>query len=103
MINMNDQYTIKVSGGEIGHIGPEYRNSSVSQDDAILKELQELQQKLKETDRGIARMVGDLQDAVKKQDKPKIREMIQDLTTGTIGAVIEGLASATLKTFFGLS
>ena len=101
---MGDEFKIMVNGGEIGHIGhTEYHNSSAPQNDPILAELQELQQKLKETDRGIARMVGDLQEAVKKQDKPKIREMIQDLTTGTIGAVIEGVASATLKTFFGLS
>lgn len=102
---MGNRYTTIVKGGTVnGHVGhTEYHYSSAPQDnDAILKELQELQEKLKKTDRGIARMVGDLEEAVKKQDKPKVKEMIQDLTTGTIGAVIAELASATLKKFLGL-
>ena len=101
---MGDQFTIHVSGGTItGNVGhTEYHNSSASQDDAILKELQGIQQTLAQTEPMASRAVGELRDAIREHDQPKISSTIRDLTTGTIVSVIAELASAALKKFLGL-
>ena len=76
--------------------------ASTSQDDAILKELQGIQEKLAQTEPMASRVVGELRDAIREHDQPKISSTIRDLTTGTIGSVIAELASAALKKFLGL-
>ena len=91
---MGNQYTNNVSGGtvygNVGHV--EYHNGSTPQDEAILKELQELQQKVEEIDSSAAYMIGELRNAIEEQNQPKISTMIRNLTTGAIGSVIAELA-----------
>ena len=95
--------SVNIIGTAYGDVHQERFNGSTSQNEVILQDLRNLQQKLAETDSGIARMVGELKDAVEEQNQPKITTMIKDLTTGVIGSVIAELASSTLKKFLGLS
>ena len=91
----------RISG--IIHVGrTENRNSVSPQDEVVLLELQKLQKHLESTEPLISRIVGELRDAIRENNQPKISTTIRDLTTGSIGTVIAGLASTNLKKFLGL-
>ena len=99
-------FTIQISCGNCCFCmdrGAYYYNAPTLQNnDAILKELQGIQQTLAQTEPMASRVVGELRDAIREHDQPKISSTIRDLTTGTIGSVIAELASAALKKFLGL-
>ena len=70
--------------------------------DTIVTELRELRGKLEKSEPLLAAAVGNLEQAVRAQDKPTISKIVQQLSVGTAASVFASLASSGLMTFLGL-
>ena len=67
----------------------------------ILKELQSIKTKLKSVEE-LSQSLKELEEAIKKQNKPKIMEIIQTLTTDVSSSLLSSLASSSLLKFLGI-
>ena len=74
--------------------------TQTSENDAVLKELRELQEKFSKEDAVISELAANLQKAIQEQNQPKILEIVKKLTTGVIGNFLAGEISDVLKQFF---
>lgn len=70
--------------------------------EAIVTELRELRMKVEKSEPLLAAAVGNLEKAVRAQDKPTISKIAQQLSVGTAASVFASLASSGLMTFLGL-
>ena len=71
-------------------------------DGAILRELEEIRDKLAATEPLVAESVAKLEQAVRENNKPKISTIIQQLSTGFAATVLANLASPALLAFLGI-
>lgn len=100
-----EKYNIKIEGStlnhsQVGHI--EYGAAQSAADDAIIQELQKVQNALEKTEPMVANAVSELKQALKEQDKPRASKLIAQLSTGFAANVLSGLASAPLLRFLGI-
>lgn len=99
-------YHIKIEGSKFDHgssvIHNEYGSQKDGVDDAILQELKKIQTFLENTEPMIANAVGELQKALKEQNKPKISGLITQLSTGFAANLLSNLASGSLLRFLGI-
>lgn len=91
-----------VTGTVIGVKKDTVYNATPSQDEAILRELQSIQQSLERTEPMIADALKDLQTAIEKHDHPKISDTIRKLTSGSVASVIAKVASEGLLRYLGM-
>lgn len=78
-------------------------NESKNQDtdNMILKELQSIQTKLNSAEK-LSQSLKQLEEAIEKQNKPKIIEIVQTLTTDVSSSLLSSLASSSLLKFLGI-
>ena len=79
-----------------------YEGAAVSQDRAILRELQEIQHRLEKTEPMIADALSNLAQAIQAQDKPSISKFIHQLSNGTVKSLLSTIASKALLSFLGI-
>ena len=101
-----EKYNIKIEGSmlnnsPIGHI--EYGVVPSLEDEKLLQELQKIQNSLEKTEPMVANALGELQQALKEQNKPKISNLLAQLSTGFAANVLSSLASLPLLHFLGIS
>lgn len=70
------------------------------ENDAVLKELRELQERFSKEDEVISELAANLQKAIQEKNQPKILETVKKLTTGVIGNFLSGAITDVLKQYF---
>lgn len=75
---------------------------AASENPAALEELREICAKLEKTEPLMANAIANLEQAIREQDKPKISQIIQQLSIGTAASILADLASNRLLAFLGL-
>lgn len=73
-----------------------------TQDDAILRELSVIHEKLKSVEPLLADAIANLEMAIKTQNKSKISEIIHQLSIGSAANILSNIASEKLITFLGI-
>ena len=96
---INIDHSVIDNGGCVIH--NEY-GTQTSSDFELLTEIKQIATSIEETEPIIAKALEELQHAIKEQNKPKISNLVKELSTGTVASFIASIASAPLLRFLGL-
>lgn len=102
-------YNIKISNTTFDHgssvVHNEYHSAttSISQETAILQELQKIQKSIEHTEPFISDLLLELQHAIKKRDESKLSTIVRQLSTGVVKSVLTNIASKSLLAFLGIA
>lgn len=96
---INIDHSVIDNGGCVIH--NEY-GTQASLNFELLAEIKRIAASIEETEPIIAKALEELQHAIEEQNKPKISNLVKELSTGTVASFIASIASAPLLRFLGL-